>query len=230
MQIDVLASGSTGNAYIIDDGATRIMIECGLPWKALQRASGFTLSSLDAVLISHEHGDHAKAVRDVLKNGIDVYCSRGTADALGITDSYRCHTMAPMKNDHIGTLHVVGIPVEHDAAEPYGYIISSQQTGERLLFATDTPYIGYTVPGLTHAMIEANYCDEATEGTDPVHLSRIMRSHMSIDALERWIRTTGVTDTIQQIWLLHLSDGRSNEAEFKRRIQVACGAEVYIAN
>lgn len=56
-----------------------------------------------------------------------------------------------------------------------------------------------------------------------------MKTHMSIDALEAWLKTGEARKTLQQIWLIHLSDDRSNEAEFKRRIQAITGAEVYVA-
>jgi phosphoribosyl 1,2-cyclic phosphodiesterase len=71
LQIDVLASGSKGNAYFVSDGVSNILIEAGIPWKEIQRKSGFR--KIDACFISHEHQDHAKALKDVLKLGISVY-------------------------------------------------------------------------------------------------------------------------------------------------------------
>ena len=59
MKFQALASSSHGNAYIVDDGATRILIECGVSFKRLQQLSGFQLADLSACFISHEHKDHA---------------------------------------------------------------------------------------------------------------------------------------------------------------------------
>lgn len=49
------------------------------------------------------------------------------------------------------------VKTEHDAKEPLGFLIYSRTTREKLLFATDTYYIRYRFPGLTHIMIECNY-------------------------------------------------------------------------
>ena len=83
MEIKTLASGSTGNAYLVGDGTTTLLLECGISMRELMRRSRFTLSRVDACLITHEHGDHARAVHDVMARGIPVYCSEGTAAKLG---------------------------------------------------------------------------------------------------------------------------------------------------
>ena len=77
-----LASSSSGNAYLVSDGQTHILIECGLSHKKLQQACGFKLTSLDAVLISHEHKDHSQCVDKLLSSGIPVYLS-GNDEVLG---------------------------------------------------------------------------------------------------------------------------------------------------
>ena len=82
MRFEALASSSAGNAYIVEDGETRILLECGLSHKKLLKLSGFALSDFRACLVSHEHKDHAKAVEDLLGRGMDVYMSAGTAEAL----------------------------------------------------------------------------------------------------------------------------------------------------
>lgn len=56
MNIDVLASSSAGNGYLINDGKSRILLECGMPFKELQKRSKFTLSKCSACLLSHSHG------------------------------------------------------------------------------------------------------------------------------------------------------------------------------
>lgn len=228
MNIQVLGSGSSGNAYIVSDGETRILIECGLPWAKMSKASGFTLSGVDLCLISHEHGDHAKAVRDVMKNGITVGCSPGTAGALGIENDVHCTQLTHGVWQKFLTWNVLPLHVEHDAAEPLAFILQSV-TGETLLYATDTPYLEYNVSGLTHMMVEANYDYDLMDLGDGSLNGRIIRSHMSIDSLVKWIRTGSSRDTVREIWLLHLSDDRSDADDFKTRVQAETGAAVYVA-
>lgn len=227
MKIQILGSSSKGNAYLVEMGGTRLLLECGMPWKKLQQLSGFTMSDVDACLISHEHGDHGCGAADAVRNGVPVYTSAGTAQALGIDGHYRCRTIVPYAVVPVGATDVMALPVEHDAAEPFAYLIRDDD--EVLLFATDTPYLPYNVPGLTHAMVEANYDDELMDAAQGELNRRIRRSHMSIGAIERWLREGDAAKTLQQIYLLHLSDERSDAAAFKERIQRATGAEVYIA-
>ncbi|MCM1296916.1 MAG: hypothetical protein NC311_15360, partial [Muribaculaceae bacterium] len=82
---------------------------------------------------------------------------------------------------------------------------------------------------LTHLMIEANYDSDLMDAEHMEKNLRVMRTHMSIDALEEWLRRYDGARTLEQIWLLHLSDGNSNAEEFKRRIQARTGSEVYVA-
>lgn len=228
MNIQVLATGSTGNAYLVGDGATKLLMECGITWKRLQKACGFGLSDVAACLITHEHGDHAKAVKDVIRNGIDVLCSRGTAEALGIAKSYRCRVLKPREPVSLGTWQIMGLPVEHDAAEPFAYMLRSARTKEILLFVTDAQTMPYGTKGITHLMMEANYSYDYMDIEAAPLNARIMRNHMSIDALEEWLRRADLSE-LKEIWLLHLSDSRSDEAEFKRRIQAQTGAIVHVA-
>lgn len=84
LNIKCFASGSSGNLYLIDDGRAQILLECGRPFVEIQKHLDFKTSELAACLITHEHLDHAKAVKEMLKRGVHCYMSRGTAEALGV--------------------------------------------------------------------------------------------------------------------------------------------------
>ena len=86
MRILSIASGSTGNCYVVDDGKTPLLLEAGVPIRAIQRHCAIT--KLGACLITHEHGDHSKAAEKIARYGVDVYASRGTLDALGCRNSH----------------------------------------------------------------------------------------------------------------------------------------------
>jgi len=73
------ASGSSANLYTVSDGKSKLMIECGRPWRKLQKALDFQVSSVAGALLTHRHGDHSKSAKDVMKAGIDIYMSRKTA-------------------------------------------------------------------------------------------------------------------------------------------------------
>ena len=84
MNIKVLGSSSEGNAYIVSDGATTLLLECGLPFEELKIKTNFFDPMPDACLISHSHGDHAKSVKDVMRYGIPCYMSWQTYVDLGM--------------------------------------------------------------------------------------------------------------------------------------------------
>lgn len=217
MMFTALASSSAGNAYIVDDQETRILLECGVSHRKLKQLSGFSLSQFAACLVSHEHKDHAKAVQELIKDGMTIYMSEGTADALE-TDCVS--TIADMEQFNIGSLDIVPFATFHDAQEPLGFLIKSRVDGDVLAFATDTVNLRYKFPGLNILAIEANYdkdilsrCEKMPEKVR----HRITNAHMEIDTLCDYLRTLDLS-TCREIHLLHLSDATSHEGHFINKV------------
>ena len=159
MDITILASGSSGNAYRIGDGATSMLLDAGIPIKAIQVGCGFKLREIDGCFITHAHQDHSKAARDLARLGIDIYTSQGTIEACGLT-GHRIRPVKALEDITVGTFRVLPFDVQHDAPEPLGFLFESTATGEKLLYFTDTYYIKYRFQGLTHIMAECNYDNE----------------------------------------------------------------------
>ena len=213
-----LASSSAGNAYIVSDRDTRILIECGVTHSKLQKLSGFSLSEFKACLVSHEHKDHAKSALDLIERGMDVYMSAGTAEAL---ETEGAKLIEHMEQFNVGSLDVVPFTTFHDAAEPLGFLIKSRVDGDVLAFATDTVNLRYKFPGLNILAIEANYdkhvLDRCEKLPDKVR-HRITNSHMEIDTLCDYLRSLDLSDC-REIHLLHLSDATSREQEFIAKVE-----------
>jgi len=230
--ITPLASGSSGNCYRVSDGRTPLLLECGIKYKDIQKGCGFRLSEIKACLISHEHQDHAKAVNDIMKAGIDCYMSQGTAEALGIS-GHRVHIIKAKQQFQVGTWTILPFETEHDAAEPLGFLMANHG-GEKLLYATDTYFIRYKFHGLTHIMVEANYSLDILRanveaGTVDANLkNRILKSHFSLENVKKFLQANDL-GKVQEIWLLHMSDGNSDAARFKREIQELTGKMVFVA-
>lgn len=233
MDIKVLASSSKGNCYRISDGYTALLLECGIHIKKIRQELEFKLSEISGCLISHEHKDHSKAVKDIVKAGIDVYMSEGTREALNI-EGHRVKVIKPQKQFNIGTYSILPFRTEHDAKEPLGFLIYSRTTREKLLFATDTYYIRYRFPNLTHIMIECNYAidilkSNIEKGLVPESLKdRLLESHFSLEHVKEFLKANDLSK-VQEIWLLHLSDGNSDAKRFKKEIQELTGKMVFIA-
>lgn len=231
IQIEALASGSKGNAYKVTDGRTPLLLECGINYRDIQKGFNFRMSEVSGCLITHEHQDHCRSIKDVLRSGIDVYMSAGTAEALGIRH-HRIKTVRSREQFQLGTWTILPFDVQHDVAEPLGFLLANQE-GEKLLFATDTYYIKYRFRGLTHIMVECNYSinilnENIMAGRVPrVLKKRIMRSHFSLENVKGFLKANDLSK-VQEIWLLHLSDNNSDAEMFKREIQELTGKMVIV--
>lgn len=217
MRFQSLASSSAGNAYVLDDGDSRLLLECGIPFQRLQEGLGFRASQLCGCLITHEHKDHSKCYADLLKSGVRVCASAGTAESLD------CGLIDTLPKDRggytafqIGGFRVQPFPVFHDAKEPVGYLVQSEMDGERLVFATDTVNLRYHFPNVNILAVECNYSSEilfrCTRIPDKVR-HRITNSHMEISCLCGWISNLDLS-SCRELYLLHLSDACANEGLF----------------
>ena len=217
MKFESLASSSHGNAYIVSDSDTRILLECGVSHKQLQKLAGFSLSDIKACLVSHEHKDHAKCVDELIKRGMEVYMSYGTAQAL---ENESVTLIEHMEQFNVGSFDIVPFTTFHDAAEPLGFLIKSRIDGDVLAFATDTVNLRYKFPGLNILAIEANYdrkiLDRCEKLPEKVR-HRITNSHMEIDTLCDYLRSLDLSEC-REIHLLHLSDAMSDEGGFLRKV------------
>lgn len=243
MDIRVIASGSKGNAYLISDGVTSILIEAGVPVPVIQKAIGFKLSEIAGVFISHEHNDHAQGAKRLLERGLPVYMTDGTRNALSLPR--RAHRtlerdVAPLgllSEDYlsviVGTFVVQPFETVHDAAEPVGFWIWSSVTDERLVFVTDSAYIKHTFQNVDYFLVECNHSEEGLsqmvrENPNKNSLrNRIRRNHLSVENATEWLRKCGASKA-KRIYLLHLSDANSDELGFKNRIEKAFGVETIV--
>ena len=223
MQLTVLNSGSTGNGYVLQNGTEALVLECGVPRQDCLAALGWRTSHVAGCLLTHEHGDHAKYVRNYAQL-MPVYTSHGTAEALG---QKNLHILEPLRTVHIGGFAVRPIPAQHDAAEPFAYLIDHPDMG-RLLFATDTYYLRYRIPHLNHLMAECNYSlpilnANIEAGLVPAALKeRTLNSHMSLEHLREMLAANDLTH-VAQIVLIHLSARNADKSAFCREIIAATG-------
>jgi phosphoribosyl 1,2-cyclic phosphodiesterase len=239
LKIQVIGSSSSGNCYLIDDGRTKLLLECGLPIRKIKEGCDYDLSGIAGCLVTHEHGDHAQAAADLMKAGVDVWMTEGTARAIH-APTYRLKLWRPYGEDPTGqhplySAEMVGMfkvrpfAVHHDAAEPVGYLVQSLKTHEKLLFVTDTQYINYHFSGLTHIMVEANFSAETLSDPDnDPRRHRLRRAHMSLETCLALLHANDLSQ-VREIWLIHLSQSNGEPEEFKRRVQEATGCEVYVA-
>lgn len=233
MRLIVLGSSSKGNCYLLDDGKQCLMIECGVAFSEVKQALDFDISRVVGCLVSHEHGDHAKYASKCLVSRIPLYMSDGTRKALGLPENGLVHGMAELASQSIGGFVVRPFATQHDAAQPFGFLIHHPDCG-LVLFATDTYYLRYTFAGINNILIECNYrsdilSDNVKAGKIPSALSsRTVRSHMEYDTCRVALLANDLS-AVNNIVLIHLSDANSDAAAFVAGIREATGKTVTAA-
>ncbi|MBT7313565.1 MAG: MBL fold metallo-hydrolase [Halieaceae bacterium] len=147
MRIASLGSGSKGNATLVDTGETLVLIDCGLPRKEMElrlASQQVTGSDIDAILVTHEHGDHSRGV-SALSRAYDlpVFLTAGTASSRQFASLTRRVLIRPGDRFALGDLQIAAEPVPHDAREPVQYCL--QQDHLKLGILTDlgsiTPHV-----------------------------------------------------------------------------------------
>ncbi|MFA5353160.1 MAG: MBL fold metallo-hydrolase [Thermodesulfovibrionales bacterium] len=234
MRFTPISSSSKGNAYLVEaDGVGPLLLEAGLSIKQLREKICFNLSGLAGCLVSHEHGDHAKAVKDLLKAGVDCWMSQGTAQAMGLPLHHRLLYLWNQETSVLpGGWRVMPFLLSHDSAEPFGFLIA--HGSDRLLFVPDTAYVSNRFSGITIAAVECNHVGDILSeniigGHVPASVGRrVRRSHMSLETLIEMLKANDLSQC-RQIWLLHLSDANSDEARMVKAVQEATGIPTYVA-
>jgi len=222
-----IASGSSGNLYLVQDVNHFLAIECGIRFKEMRRKLNFNLAWLDGLLLSHSHGDHSKAAKDVLAAGVEVYALGETFEALSINGHHNAHELKPLQAFSVNGWRVLPFGLVHDVPA-MGFIIEA--SGEKLLYVTDTAYVPYRFKGLTMIAIEANYSEAILRESDEdaTRKMRALRYHMSIERVLGFLAVNDLSK-VREIFLLHLSDAHSDEAMFKRLVEEWTGKPVYVA-
>jgi phosphoribosyl 1,2-cyclic phosphodiesterase len=217
MRFSVLASGSKGNACYIETDNTRILIDAGLSCREIGRRLGLigvSITSIEAVIITHEHSDHTRGAGPVSRKfNSTIYANRSTIK--------RCRNLFKNTklNDSLNTgdtFKINDITIEtfaknHDAADPLGLIASSN--GSRLGIITDVGESNHSLEerlqGCTSLMLEFNHDVEMLEnGPYPYHLKKRIRGsygHLSNEQAGILLKRLS-NKSLNNIVLAHLSE------------------------
>ena len=222
MELKVLNSNSQGNCYLLVGRDEVLIIEAGIKFSEVKKALNYNIGNIVGCLITHEHNDHAGCYLEYLEYGFPVlspeavYKNKGNAAILPFAK-----VVQPGKGYKVGNFKVTPFEVQHDVPA-LGYQIDHPDMG-RLIFLTDTFYCEYTFDNVTTWLIEANYADDIldrniADGRMPPSMrSRLLKSHMELETTKGILRVNDLTNT-QNIVLIHLSDGNSDETRFVREI------------
>lgn len=227
MEIKVMASGSRGNCYLVGDGKSRLLLDAGISYPRIQEGCQWQAADVDGCLITHCHKDHSLSVNELARRGVKVY---GPPDLR--KQGLLAAPLKPMQKLPLGTFDVTPFKAVHDV-ECFGYSIKSLETGETMVYLTDSAEVPYVFKNVDYWLIEANHSVEildrkVAEGLDPTRANRTIATHMGLEKLEKYFSRLDCS-MAKEIYLIHLSDDNSDAEEFKHRIQRVTGAAVTVA-
>ncbi|HSE30895.1 MAG TPA: MBL fold metallo-hydrolase [Pyrinomonadaceae bacterium] len=246
MKLSVLGSGSTGNAVLIVAGNTRVLVDAGLSAKEIARRlaiMGEDAQRLDAVLVTHEHGDHAGGLR-VLLSSVDcpVYISAKTLDAY-VSERFnvandepkrrakalqdRVEQIESSRDFRIGEIDFHPFTIPHDAVDNFGFTATHQGVKIATLmdFGHMTTLVTEQLRGCAAIVIESNHSRDMLKACDayPWELKQRILSrlgHLSNEDVADWLRD-GFDGSAKYIVLAHLSLRANNPYLAKISAEVA---------
>jgi phosphoribosyl 1,2-cyclic phosphodiesterase len=200
---------------------TRVLIDAGLSAREMEErlgSAGVDPTSLAAILISHEHNDHAKGAAVFSRRwGVRLMGSRGTFAALGLAEAEipAYEVLEPGQPRAVGALTVRPLPVPHDAAGPLAFVLTCGEVS--IGHATD---LGHLQRGLVEAfracdavLIESNYdAGLLRDGNYPWSVkARILGAwgHLSNDDIGRYL-AQGLGEGCRTVVLAHLSQNNNH--------------------
>ena len=226
MQFTVLGSNSSGNCYLLHNDLEALIIEAGINFNQVKQALNFDISKVKGCLVTHEHLDHSGFMLNIASAGIPIYSSLFTFQS-SKTQHHNYNPVSHRVKFDVGRFSVMPLRVEHDASEPFCYVISHPEIGT-MLFMTDTFTSRYRFDNTSfnHVVIEANYSHEIVNkniaaGASLSLRNRILFSHMEFATTISLLRSY-VSKTTQNVVLIHLSDSNSNAFLFKEKAQSVC--------
>lgn len=234
MKFTVLGSGSTGNAILISAGKTNVLIDAGLSARELSRRMaqiGADISSLDAIIITHEHSDHVGGLRVLLGSvKCPVFISNGTHEGYFREKRFnneetekrmsvmkdRAVEVESGKDFRIGEIDFEPFTVPHDAADNMGFI--ARYRGVKIASLTDfghiTKLMKEKLRNCDGILIESNHnldmlrmCPKYTWSLKQRIAGR--HGHLSNEDLATWI-ANDFDGAARHLVLMHLSQ-KANE-------------------
>lgn len=231
MLVKTTATGSKGNNYALVSGGEILLLECGVPAKEMLKTIDYQTSKVVGCLLSHEHGDHAKYIKQYMQYGVKVYGSDEVQSNIELIYGEKIEGIKRMNRKKLGSFSVIPFRVPHGETECDGWLIDSPEG--KLLFITDAEYCPYDFSKMhiNYGLIECNYAEDyiRIEDSSPKY-NHVLTGHMELETCKRLIQKINNV-SLRSIGLIHLSAGNGNPVRFTEEIQeiVDCDVDVWVA-
>ena len=227
IDLNVLATGSSGNCFVLNDGNEILLLDAGISIKDIKVGINFEVSKIVGAVVTHCHADHSKAVKDLKNMGVQVFtpytrkddaptvktrCGKYSISAFSLTDNEG----KPTHSNSDGTpCKVYGFYITHEDFEDWN-----------LVYITDTMYCRYTFENIKNMIIGTNYKKEKLEDTNLIQKFHVLTGHCSIDTTKDIIKANNPSNMVM---LSHLSLNHADEEEFLSEAKTVAKCDVYVA-
>lgn len=210
MNLKILATGSSGNCYILTNGTETLIIEAGIPYKRILKGLDFNLMNVVGVLVSHSHADHSKSAEHLKRAGVPVF------------DSYDSEVEKQVRT--YGKFVIHSFRLEHDVP-CMGFYILHPDMGS-MVYLTDTEYCKYRFPKVNHILIEANYDARLIPEDHPARV-HILKGHMELQTTKGFIQANKSSE-LRNIILCHGSEQNLDFEDAENQVKNIVGKRVSV--
>lgn len=237
MTVDILGSSSSGNCYLLKENGQVLMIECGINFKEVLPKIDYDPSVIKACIVSHQHNDHAKYLKDVVSRGIHTLALECVYNAKEIAiEGTLAHTIKNNVAYRFGMFTIIPFAVSHDVP-CVGYVITTP--ANKIVFATDTGFVDRSLvdsicKDFDTIFIECNYdvntLNWAIDNgyTEEHQVSRLLNYHLSLGGCIQFF-ADGDNSNIQHIILCHPSKFNADKNEMIKSVTEEVGCIVDMA-
>lgn len=215
MRLRCLASGSSGNCYILTDSSGQsLILDAGVPIKDIKRGLDWNIKNVAGCIVSHVHSDHSRSVKDLKSIGIPVFTPYIRLEPMAMGRNYDLRIQA----FDLTTLDGKWTHTNTDGSECpcYGFLITHKEMG-RMLYITDTELIKWRFKDVNHILLGVNYDKDLVDMDNPKS-NHVIRGHMSIDTACDFVKAND-SDSLQNVIMCHLSNENANSDTFIEKMR-----------
>lgn len=225
MKLKCIATGSTGNCYLLtSNSGETLILDCGIPIKEIKKGLNWNVKDVVGAICTHSHQDHSLSVYPFRRMGIPVYAPYISQKPMAIgSGAFRIQSFDLTTVDGRWT-HT---DANGELCPIFGFLITHPEMG-KMLYITDCELIKWKFKDINHILLGVNY-DKDLVDTDNPKANHVIRGHMSIDTACDFVKAND-SDSLQNVIMCHLSSENADKDSFVEKMKNAVnGANVDVA-
>lgn len=229
MLLKCVNTGSqNGNCYILGNDAEALILDAGVRYKDVLKALDYNISKVTGLLLTHEHGDHTKSLKEFVRSGIPVYGCDELQDTLEVIHGEKITGWIEKRPHRVGKFWITPFYLPHDNTPNFGFLIDFPDGAGRLLYATDFEYLPYTFKSLkiNYFLLECNHQADLVDRSEAKY-EHSLRGHSELETVKEIIRVNKTSD-MRNVILCHLSGGWSDPETMQKEVQSVAGKWVNV--